>query len=217
MAQKLEETIGQNSVDLKHYTYIFEPKKYFKFPIYSVSYKAQSQIEQKEGAIQPMPMIRGLKNITKLIPRKTPDVDNHINRIHAICFKYAGSDDQRELGLSIAHNQMRQCVDIWIVKTARYYMDGLRWIFYKREGKDGRGKMEDFAAKRLKTYTAIVRRRFRLAQKKVTTKCTAPFVLMNSRVYVCQDWSVSPINTYFKLMGNEGRVLRIPEISSVLK
>jgi hypothetical protein len=94
-------------------------------------------------------------------------------------------------------------------------MDGLRWIFYK--GKGVRGKMEDFAAKRLKTYTAIVRSRFRVAKKKVTTNCTAPFVLMNSRVYVCQDWSVSPVNTYFKLMGNEGRVLRIPEISSMLK
>jgi hypothetical protein len=74
MAQKLEDSIGLNSFDLKHYTYIFEPKKYFQFPIYSISYIAHSQIEQKEGAIQPMPMIRGLKNITRLMPRKTPDV-----------------------------------------------------------------------------------------------------------------------------------------------
>jgi hypothetical protein len=39
---------------------------------------------------------------------------------------------------------------------------------------------------------------------------------MNSRVYVCQNFSVSPVNTYFQLAGNDGRVFRIPEITSRL-
>lgn len=55
-------------------------------------------------------------------------------------------------------------------------MDGIRWVFNKGEGKGGRGNLEDFAAKRIKTYAAIVRSGFRVAKKKVTTKCTAPFV-----------------------------------------
>ena len=87
----------------------------------------------------------------------------------------------------------------------------------KQAGQNGRGKLEDFAEQRVKTYAAIVRNKFKLEKKKQTTQCTAPFVLMNSRVYVCQDHSVSPVNTYFKLNGNDDRVLRIPEISSVLK
>jgi hypothetical protein len=40
---------------------------------------------------------------------------------------------------------------------------------------------------------------------------------MNSRVYVCQDLSVSPVNTYFQLVGHDGRVFKIPEISSKLE
>ena len=98
MARKLATPGVLPQPTLRPYTYIFEPKKYFPFPIYSVAYLAQSQIEQKEGAILPMPLIRGLKNITKFAQRKKPDVENNFTGIHAICYKNAGSDAHRELG-----------------------------------------------------------------------------------------------------------------------
>ena len=211
MAESLKHTGEYYSGYLRPFTYIIEPRVYIRGPIYRIEYTPESIIEYHNKTINALPMAREIMNLTILPEMKsaTREVIRLGNDdLNISCYK--SEKDHREHQprafadyITVDH---KVCRSISIFKATAEEVDGLRW---EKSNHDdlGYGKQDIIVAKRLSYSNSVVKK----AQKQ--EECGVPLVLYSNRVFLCQKIDSEPVKTYFRIIGNDAKIISVPNIT----